>query len=130
MTYLNIWEKSSESSKPRIASGATVDIYLSNGKSIRQVVKIGSGYAGTKDTTINLGIPVNETLEKVVVKWKDGTSKEYYDLELNTYHSIESTINYNGLIEESSSTSIISSAGIILGILIIFSISRFLTKRN
>ena len=44
-----------------IANGAIVDIYFSNGKSVRQVVKIGSGYAGSKDTTINLGIPEGET---------------------------------------------------------------------
>ena len=86
---LDIFQQYSNDSVNTIANGAIVDIFFSNDKSVRQVVKIGSGYAGSKDTTINLGIPQGETITKVVVKWKDGTVIEYRDLAVNQYHALE-----------------------------------------
>ncbi len=127
---LDIMQKSSDEEESRIANGAIVDVYFSGGKSIRQVVKIGSGYAGTKDTTINIGIPIDENLEKVVVKWKDGTINEYSDLELNQYHTLETITNYAGLSNENSSSSVISSGSLIISVIIIFLISRFIIKRD
>ncbi len=91
---IDVWQNLNNDSIKTIANGAIVDIYLSNGKSVRQVVKIGSGYAGSKDTTIHLGVPQNETITKVVVKWKDGTIIEYEDLGLNQYHDIELDYSY------------------------------------
>ena len=99
---IDVWQNMNNDSIKTIANGAIVDIYLSNGKSVRQVVKIGSGYAGSKDTTIHLGIPQNETITKLVVKWKDGTVIEYEDLALNQYHDIE--LDYSYTQQESTSS--------------------------
>ncbi len=89
---IDVWQRQKNYSAKTIANGAIVDIYFSNDKSVRQVVKIGSGYAGTKDTTIQLGIPEGETITKVQIKWKDGTIIEYQDLEINQYHNLEHII--------------------------------------
>ena len=69
------------------------------------MVKIGSGYAGTKDTTIHLGIPEDTDVEKVVILWKDGTVTEHNDLTINNYHAIEIISNYaqESIEEETSS---------------------------
>ena len=85
---IDVWKQKAEDTARTVAIGATVDIYLSNGKSIRQVVKIGSGFAGSKDTTIHLGVPQGETITKVVVKWENGISIEFEDLENNQYHNL------------------------------------------
>lgn len=100
---IDVWEKSTHQTNFTIADGAIVDIYLSNDKTIRQVVKLGSGYAGTKDTTINLGIPDNEVIDKIGITWKDGTYQEYFDLEVNQYHSFEAVTVYN--VQELTSSS-------------------------
>ena len=102
---LDLWERQDNNSSSRIANGAIVDIYLSSGKMVRQVVKIGSGYAGTKDTTIHLGIPEDTDVEKVVILWKDGTVTEHNDLTINNYHAIEIISNYaqESIEEETSS---------------------------
>ena len=85
---IDVWNQQDKDAARTVAIGSIVDIYLSNGKSIRQVVKIGSGFAGSKDTTIHLGVPQGETITKVVVKWKNGKSIEFEDLENNQYHNL------------------------------------------
>ena len=92
---IDVYQQYANDSVSTIANGAIVDIHFSNGKSVRQVVKIGSGYAGSKDTTINLGIPEGESLTKVVITWKDGTVNEYRDLEINQYHALEPNDSFN-----------------------------------
>ena len=119
---IDVWQNLNNDSIKTIATGAIVDIYLSNGKSVRQVVKIGSGYAGSKDTTIHLGVPQNETITKVVVKWKDGTVIEYEDLALNQYHDIE--VDYTYTQQESTAsqddTSLVTLSAFLIILLIAF----------
>ena len=127
---IDVYKHYTNDSVKIIANGAIVDIYLSNGKSIRQVVKIGSGYAGSKDTTINLGIPEGESLTKVVITWKDGTVNEYRDLEINQYHALEPNDSFNQ--QESLSTqddsSLVTLSVILITILIVF--VRFFPRQD
>ena len=120
---LDLWERQDDNSSSRIANGAIIDIYLSSGKIVRQVVKIGSGYAGTKDTTIHLGIPVGTDVDKVVILWKDGTITEHNDLDINHYHTIEHISNYTkaSIKQETSSANnshLFSFVGLILILMI------------
>ena len=117
---IDVWQKLNNDSAKTIANGAIVDIYFSNGKSVRQVVKIGSGYAGSKDTTIHLGIPQNETITKVVVKWKDGTVIEYEDLALNQYHDIELSYTQQESTASQDDTSLVTLSAFLLIFLIAF----------
>ena len=119
---LDIFQQYSNDSVNTIANGAIVDIYFSNDKSVRQVVKIGSGYAGSKDTTINLGIPQGETITKVVVKWKDGTVIEYRDLAVNQYHVLKPNdiFKQQDFVSTQDSTSLITLSVFLLIFLIAF----------
>ena len=125
-----MWQNLKNDSVKTIANGAIVDIYISNGKSVRQVVKIGSGYAGSKDTTIHLGIPQNETITKVVVKWKDGTVIEYRDLAINQYHNIE--LHYSYTQQESTASQDDSSLVTLSVFLLIFLVAfvRFFPRQE
>ena len=127
---IDVYQQYTNDSASTIANGAIVDIYFSNGKSVRQVVKIGSGYAGSKDTTINLGIPEGESLTKVVITWKDGTAIEYHDLEINQYHTIQPNDSFNQ--QESLSTqddsSLVTLSVVLITILIVF--VRFFPRQD
>ena len=126
---IDVWEKSTHQTNFTIADGAIVDIYLSNGKTIRQVIKLGSGYAGTKDTTINLGIPDNEVIDKIGITWKDGTYQEYFDLEVNQYHSFEAVTVYNVQeLTSSSEESNVLALGLIVSLTLFVAMHLILRK--
>ena len=75
--------------------GAKVDFELSNGKTIRQIVKIGSGFSGSKDTTLHLGVPTGESIESVTVIWNDGTEAYILQPEINQYLEINKSKKYD-----------------------------------
>ena len=77
------------------AVNAKVDIKFSNDKVVRQIVKIGSGYSGSKDSTIHLGVPTGETVESITITWNDGSSKVIEDPTLNEYIVVQNTMNYS-----------------------------------
>ena len=76
------------------AVNAKVDIKFSGGKTVRQVVKIGSGFSGSKDSTIHLGVPSNEIIESIEIKWNDGSTKIIEEPQLNQYLTIKNVMNY------------------------------------
>ena len=75
--------------------GAKIDFELSNGKTIRQIVKIGSGFSGSKDTTIHLGVPDGESMESITIIWNDGTEAYIHQPETNQYLKIEKSEQYD-----------------------------------
>ena len=75
--------------------GAKVDFELNNGKTIRQIVKIGSGFSGSKDTTLHLGIPAGESIESITVIWNDGTEVYIFQPETNQYIEINKSKQYD-----------------------------------
>ena len=77
------------------AVNAKVDIKFSNDKVVRQIVKIGSGYSGSKDSTIHLGVPPGETVESITITWNDGSSKVIENPTLNEYIVVQNTMNYS-----------------------------------
>jgi len=78
--------------------GAKVDFELSNGKTIRQIVKIGSGFSGSQDTTIHLGVPEGELIESITVIWNDGTEAYIFQPETNQYIEIDKSKQYDSRI--------------------------------
>ena len=74
--------------------GAKVDFELSNGKTVRQIVKIGSGFSGSKDTTIHLGVPEGESIASITVTWNDGTEAYISQPETNQYLEIDKSKDY------------------------------------
>ena len=75
--------------------GAKVDFELSNGKTIRQIVKIGSGFSGSKDTTIHLGVPEGESITSITVIWNDGTEAYISQPETNQYLEVDKSKDYD-----------------------------------
>ena len=68
---------------------------LSNGKTVRQIVKIGSGFSGSKDTTLHLGVPTGESIESITVIWNDGTEAYIFQPEINQYMEIDKSKQYD-----------------------------------
>ena len=77
--------------------GAKVDIEFSGGKNVRQIVKIGSGYSGSKDTTIHLGVPLDEKIESITVIWNDGSVAYVVEPEMNNYIVIDKSLKSDQL---------------------------------
>ena len=80
---------------PLTSVGAKVDFELSNGKTVRQIVKIGSGFSGSKDTTLHLGVPTGESIESITVIWNDGTEAYIFQPEINQYMEIDKSKQYD-----------------------------------
>lgn len=80
---------------PLTSVGAKVDFELSNGKTVRQIVKIGSGFSGSKDTTLHLGVPTGESIESITVIWNDGTEAYIFQPETNQYMEIDKSKQYD-----------------------------------
>jgi hypothetical protein len=74
---------------------AKVDFEFSNGKTVRQVVKIGSGFSGSKGTTLHLGVPEGESIESITVKWNDGTEVYISQPDTNQYLEVDKSKQYD-----------------------------------
>ena len=92
---IDVWQYNQSGMSNTTAVGAMVDVYFSNNKSVRQIVKIGSGYSGSKDTTITIGVPDGETIEKLEIRWKDGSTITVDEPEINRYHSFSQAVSYD-----------------------------------
>jgi hypothetical protein len=92
---VDIIETSSSPNISLVSVGAKVDFELSNGKTIRQIVKIGSGFSGSKDTTLHLGVPNGESIESITVIWNDGTEAYILQPEINQYLEINKSKQYD-----------------------------------
>ncbi len=119
------------------AVNAKVDVEFTNKKIVRQIVKIGSGFSGSKDSTIHLGVPPGETVESITITWNDGSSKVIENPSLNQYLVVQNVMDYPE-IEENNEELIIEEAsqsskilpGAILSSLIIFAIISILNSRK
>ena len=118
------------------AVNAKVDIEFTNNKIVRQIVKIGSGFSGSKDSTIHLGVPSGETVESITITWNDGSSKVIENPTLNQYLVVQNVMDYPETqtneeltIEEVSQSSKILP-GAILSSVIIFTILSILKSRK
>ena len=58
-------------------------------------MKIGSGFSGSKDTTLHLGVPTGESIESVTVIWNDGTEAYIVQPEINQYLEINKSKKYD-----------------------------------
>ena len=122
------------------AVSAKVDIKFSNDKVVRQIVKIGSGFSGSKDSTIHLGVPSGHTIETITVTWNDGSTKVIENPEMNQYLLVQNVMNYdivggNTDFDSDSDESISNSnskftGGTILAILIFFLFARIFSSRK
>ncbi len=124
------------------AVSAKVDVEFSNDKTVRQIVKIGSGYSGSKDSTIHLGVPIGETIESITVTWNDGSKKIIENPETNQYLLIQNVMNYEAneqnidLNTDLDSDETISNndsnfiGGTIFTILILFLLARIFYSRK
>lgn len=118
------------------AVNAKVDIKFSNDKVVRQIVKIGSGYSGSKDSTIHLGVPPGETVESITITWNDGSSKVIENPTLNEYIVVQNTMNYTESVysevtnEESPSQSSSIISVTVLGLVIFLIILAAFNSRK
>ena len=58
-------------------------------------MKIGSGFSGSKDTTLHLGVPTGESIESITVIWNDGTEAYIFQPETNQYMEIDKSKQYD-----------------------------------
>jgi hypothetical protein len=58
-------------------------------------VKIGSGFSGSKDTTIHLGVPEGESITSITVIWNDGTEAYISQPETNQYLEVDKSKDYD-----------------------------------
>ena len=103
---------------------------------VRQIVKIGSGYSGSKDSTIHLGVPPGETVESITITWNDGSSKVIENPTLNEYIVVQNTMNYTESVysevtnEESPSQSSSVISVTVLGLVIFLIILAAFNSRK
>ena len=116
---IDVWQHNQSGMSNTTAVGTTVDVYFSNDKSVRQIVKIGSGYSGSKDTTITIGVPDGETIEKVEIRWKDGSTVTVSEPELNRYHSFNQHVSFDDSSYQESSNSDTNAALVVGFVLLI-----------
>ena len=120
------------------AVNAKVDIEFSNSKVVRQIVKIGSGFSGSKDSTIHLGVPTGETVESITITWNDGSSKVIESPTLNQYLVVQNVMDYSqsANVQEVENDEKLSQSskilpGAILAFIVIFVIlATFYTRRS
>jgi len=120
------------------AVNAKVDIEFSNSKVVRQIVKIGSGFSGSKDPTIHLGVPTGETVESITITWNDGSSKVIESPTLNQYLVVQNVMDYSqsANVQEVENDEKLSQSskilpGAILAFIVIFVIlATFYTRRS
>ena len=58
-------------------------------------MKIGSGFSGSKDTTIHLGVPEGESIVSITVIWNDGAEAYISQPETNQYLEIDKSKEYD-----------------------------------
>ena len=108
------------------AVNAKVDVEFSNDKVVRQIVKIGSGFSGSKSSTIHLGVPSGETVESITITWNDGSDKVIENPTLNQYLVVQNVMDYSDSrtsgeeTEEETSQSSNIIPGAILALIVIF----------
>ena len=62
--------------------GSTVTLYT-NQRTHAKTIDAGSGYLCQMEPVAHYGIRSGENIEKIVVTWTDGTTKEIYNVKLN-----------------------------------------------
>ena len=108
------------------AVNAKVDVEFSNDKVVRQIVKIGSGFSGSKSSTIHLGVPSGEIVESITITWNDGSIKVIENPTLNQYLVVQNVMDYSDSrtsgeeTEEETSQSSNIIPGAILALIVIF----------
>ena len=108
------------------AVNAKVDVEFSNDKVVRQIVKIGSGFSGSKSSTIHLGVPSGEIVESITITWNDGSIKVIENPTLNQYLVVQNVMDYSDSrtsgeeTDEETSQSSDIIPGVILALIVIF----------
>ena len=67
--------------------GAKVIIHAAE-KTLKKEINNSRGFASTSSSIVHFGLSNSEIVDSVEVKWLDGTSNKFYDLDVNQIHNI------------------------------------------
>ena len=82
--------------------GAKVIVHF-DGKTLKKEINNSRGFASTSSSIVQFGLANNKNLDSLEVKWLDGTSNKFYDLDSNQIHKISH--QYSNLISDSNKDS-------------------------
>lgn len=75
--------------KNREAIGATITLYLSDGRTLTNASNGASGYLSSGERRIHFGLGKAERVERVTLRWPDGAVEERGGLRVRQWHRIE-----------------------------------------
>ena len=67
--------------------GAKVIVHVAE-KTLKKEINNSRGFASTSSSVVHFGLSKSEIVDSVEVKWLDGTSNKFYDLDVNQIHNI------------------------------------------
>ena len=67
--------------------GAKVIVYAAE-KTLKKEINNSRGFASTSSSIVHFGLSNSEIVDSLEVKWLDGTSNKFYDLDVNQIHNI------------------------------------------
>jgi hypothetical protein len=67
--------------------GAKVIVHAAE-KTLKKEINNSRGFASTSSSIVHFGLSNSEIVDSIEVKWLDGTSNKFYDLEVNQIHNI------------------------------------------
>ena len=82
--------------------GAKVIVHF-DGKTLKKEINNSRGFASTSSSIVHFGLANNKIVDSLEVKWLDGTSNKFYDLDSNQIHKISP--QYSNLISDSNKDS-------------------------
>lgn len=59
-----------------------------DGKTLKKEINNSRGFASTSSSIVHFGLANNKIVDSIEVKWLDGTSNKFYDLDPNQIHNI------------------------------------------
>ncbi len=67
--------------------GAKVIVHAAE-KTLKKEINNSRGFASTSSSIVHFGLSNSEIVDSIEVKWLDGTSNKFYDLDVNQIHNI------------------------------------------
>jgi hypothetical protein len=72
----------------RSAIGSRVTVETDSGRQLREV-RGGSSYQATNDFRVHFGLGVNETVDRLSVKWPNGKVETFQKVKTNRHYQLE-----------------------------------------
>lgn len=73
---------------PRDALGASAQLFVAGKPTLWRRVRVEAGYASANDPRLRFGLGTSASVERIVVRWPDGSVEEWDGLEVDRYHQL------------------------------------------